>query len=378
MSDDTHFDAVVIGSGHRAVYLPGNHDAEVWWNPDIQRTLSDAGLVDAFALSHAVRYASAPAHVIYMRTRQPVRRRQHDPRLHRSAGHPAGRSHRDRPDAPAGRISRNLDLGDVGRVYPLVTVPDWIAGRIFYDLYDLLARIATRLLLPLLLGYAAYRLVASGLAVASEGSERFSVWDSYRTLPGVQTLFAEIAWDALLLVTVFILFFLASRRVAVQTVSAVTSRMPGEPANAFGLGSPVERIRHLLASDEHPPMHGDLTGREIRVFVSGHTHAPALSRLVRGDGEDAIVVNSGCWLRQMRPVAAHFGGPPVFVSRFVHTHVRVALDGGRIRVELREHPKPASSHLPLAERLAILGRVPEQPASGAAPRLIASATVAVE
>lgn len=108
-----------------------------------------------------------------------------------------------------------------------------------------------------------------------------------------------------------------------------------------------------------------------------HTHAPALSRLVRGDGEDAIVVDSGCWLRQMRPVAAHFGGPPVFVSRFVHTHVRVALDGGRIRVELREHPKPASSHLPLAERLAVLGRAPEQPEQGAALRVTAVETVEI-
>jgi UDP-2,3-diacylglucosamine pyrophosphatase LpxH len=32
--------------GHRVVYLVGNHDAEVWWNPQIQRSLHEAGLVD--------------------------------------------------------------------------------------------------------------------------------------------------------------------------------------------------------------------------------------------------------------------------------------------------------------------------------------------
>jgi UDP-2,3-diacylglucosamine pyrophosphatase LpxH len=27
------------GEGKRVIYLPGNHDAEVWWNPGIQDTL---------------------------------------------------------------------------------------------------------------------------------------------------------------------------------------------------------------------------------------------------------------------------------------------------------------------------------------------------
>ncbi len=27
------------GEGKRVVYLPGNHDAETWWNPEIQETL---------------------------------------------------------------------------------------------------------------------------------------------------------------------------------------------------------------------------------------------------------------------------------------------------------------------------------------------------
>ena len=40
---------------HRVVYLMGNHDAEVWWNEDVQRLLVEAGVVDEFALSHAAR-----------------------------------------------------------------------------------------------------------------------------------------------------------------------------------------------------------------------------------------------------------------------------------------------------------------------------------
>src|SRR3712207_6008169 len=33
----------------RVIYLPGNHDAESFWNPRIQETLQEWGLVDEFA-----------------------------------------------------------------------------------------------------------------------------------------------------------------------------------------------------------------------------------------------------------------------------------------------------------------------------------------
>src|SRR5215217_4401966 len=35
--------------GKRVIYLPGNHDAEAFWNPQIQETLRERGLVDEFA-----------------------------------------------------------------------------------------------------------------------------------------------------------------------------------------------------------------------------------------------------------------------------------------------------------------------------------------
>src|SRR5918999_605946 len=37
------------GEDHRIIYLPGNHDAEVWWNPGVQKTLREERLVDEFA-----------------------------------------------------------------------------------------------------------------------------------------------------------------------------------------------------------------------------------------------------------------------------------------------------------------------------------------
>src|SRR5919199_1326591 len=35
--------------GKRVIYLPGNHDAESFWNPEIQKTLRERGVVDEFA-----------------------------------------------------------------------------------------------------------------------------------------------------------------------------------------------------------------------------------------------------------------------------------------------------------------------------------------
>ena len=37
------------GEGRRVIYLPGNHDAESFWNQEIQETLREEGMVDEFA-----------------------------------------------------------------------------------------------------------------------------------------------------------------------------------------------------------------------------------------------------------------------------------------------------------------------------------------
>ena len=62
-------------------------------------------------------------------------------------------------------------------------------------------------------------------------------------------------------------------------------------------------IRQLLADDRPAPMAGTSSRLEIAVFVSGHTHAPAMSELARADGRRTAIVNTGCWLRQLQAVA---------------------------------------------------------------------------
>jgi hypothetical protein len=108
-------------------------------------------------------------------------------------------------------------------------------------------------------------------------------------------------------------------------------------------------------------MAGAVPPRGIAVFVSGHTHAPAISTLTRPDGTQTVIVNTGCWLRQLQPVEAWLGVPPVWVPAFVLSHVRVRSGQDGVMVELWEHPKPAERRLPWIERVAIAGKMPPQP-----------------
>jgi hypothetical protein len=95
----------------------------------------------------------------------------------------------------------------------------------------------------------------------------------------------------------------------------------------------------------------------------------------RPDDRRAVMVNSGCWLRQLQPLSPRLKGPPVFVSKFVLTHVRLFVQGAQLHVELWEQPKPAQQRLSRIERLLSWRRRPPQPPPGSKPRVRASATV---
>jgi hypothetical protein len=103
--------------------------------------------------------------------------------------------------------------------------------------------------------------------------------------------------------------------------------------------------------------------------------AAARPRIHRPTGQQGAIVNSGCWLRQLQHLPALLGVPPVFVSRFVQTHVRVYRDNQTTQVELWEHPRPVQQRLRFAERLAVAGRLPAEPASRASPRVRARTSV---
>jgi hypothetical protein len=224
--------------------------------------------------------------------------------------------------------------------------------------------------LPLLVAYAVYRIAAYSLAVAQGDPAR--LFGGSGELPRVHQLFIDIALFGLVILFIFAIFFLVIRHAVRRTLATVSPR--GKPRYSPAEAS-LEKIREVLSGETKPPMDPAVDPTTIDVFVSGHTHLPSFSEVERPDGRRAAVVNSGCWLRQLQPVSPHLKGPPVFVSKFVLTYVRVFAHDAQLRVELWEQPKPAAQSLTRLERLLSWGRRPPQPPAGSKPRVQASATL---
>ena len=351
------------GQSRRVFYLPGNHDAEAWWNDEIRAELCRQGLVHEFTLSYAAAFRSEPDRIIYCEHGN-----QFDPAN-------AKRDYADPLDTPLGdhvvtditpRLASTeavggLHLRDVDRIFPLTTIPDWASGRLFYEIAVQTVR---WLLVPLLIAYVAYEVIA--WALGAEGA---------LDLPGFgvrRILWFEVGVDVAFLILISGLFLVAVRRTVTGAGPLVHMHLAGSDRET--VDATVKEIRDRLERGDPPPLGRDLRG-DICVFVSGHTHAPSLTEFNSGSGPSGAVINSGCWLRQLQPIAAHLGAPPVYVGRFVQTHVRLSRSSEGIEVELWEHPRPSPQRLRAVERLAIAGRLPREQGVDRSPRVRARTTV---
>jgi uncharacterized membrane protein len=207
------------------------------------------------------------------------------------------------PRLPGGMTLTTLHLSEVDRIFPLTKLPEWAAGRLFYDL----VRQSLRwLLVPLIVAYTAYELI------------KYAIGDTGESLLDVAI---DLGYDLVVLVVVFGLFVLALRGMANQAIRGAARRFRDDD-DAERLDPAVDEILRRLESGQSPPLGDDLRG-EIAVFASGHTHAPSLVEFDTPTGSHGAAVNSGCWLRQAHPVPAHLNAPAVFVPRFVLTYARV-------------------------------------------------------
>ena len=358
-------------AGKRVIYLPGNHDAESFWNPEIQETLRERGLVDEFAYYYlASMEAGGERRVVYCEhgnQLDPANTVEdyHD-RLDTPLGHHVVMDFTRRV-APLGKISGGLDLAEIKMVYPLVAIPRWIASRYFYDF---VGKVITYLLLPLLVTYGVYRVSSYFLAISRGDPAR--IFGSFQELPQIHRLFVDLVVFGLIILLIFAIFFLVMRHAVRRTLATVS---PGGRPRYSPAEASQEKIRAIMKNEKGPPMDPSLDPTTIDVFVSGHTHLPSLAEVGRADGRRAVMVNSGCFLRQLQPVSPHLKGPPVFMSKFVLTHVRVFVQEGALRAELWKQPKPAKQKLTRIERLLSWGRRPQGPPLDSKPHVQASATV---
>jgi UDP-2,3-diacylglucosamine pyrophosphatase LpxH len=350
--------------GRRVVYVVGNHDAEAWWNPRIRRLLGEAGLVDVFGLSYSASFASLPEQIVYCEHGN-----QFDPAnviadYANPLDTPVGAhvvTEMIRPLGSGAAGTRGFDPRQVRHVFPVAAHPgpaEWIAGRIFYQFLGQVLRWLLLLLAFVVVAYVVYEGLADDAWALASGGPR-----------ALRSVLIEAAYGVAVLAFALVVVFLISRRTTMDVITTLASRFPWLAPGSERSREEVA-IRRLLDEGRPPPMAGDMSSLELAVFVSGHTHAPAMSELARADGSRTVIVNTGCWLRQLQPVSAWLGGPPVFVPAYVHSHVRVRWTPGGVSVELWDHPRPAERQLPWIERVAIAGRMPRQPAA-AERRLLA-------
>src|SRR3712207_720553 len=207
--------------GKRVIYLPGNHDAESFWNPGIQKTLQERGLVDEFAYNYLASIeVGGERRVIYCEhgnQLDPANTIEdyHD-RLDTPLGHHVVMDFTRRV-VPIGVVSGGLDLSEIKMVYPLVAIPRWISSRYFYDFAS---KVVTYLLLPLLVAYAVYRLLAYFLTVTR--GDPATTLGNFRELPRVHELFLDIGIFGLVILLIFAVFFLVIRRAIHRTLATVS------------------------------------------------------------------------------------------------------------------------------------------------------------
>src|SRR5829696_5353874 len=328
--------------GKRIIYLPGNHDAEAFWNPRIQETLQRRGLVDEFSYYYlASVQAGGRRRVIYCEHGNQLDATNTVEDYHDGLDTPLGHHvvmDFTRRIAPFGEVSPGLDLAEIKMVYPLVAIPRWVASRYFYNF---IGKVIKFLLIPLLVAYMVYR--AAIYFIALRQGLGFRLIGGYRELPEFHIIFVDMSFYALVILALFAIFFVVLRRALRHTLRKV-SPQASHPHYSPAEDS-VNKVKEILTGNRRPPMKPSLDPTTIDVFVSGHTHLPSLSELKRPNGRRSVLVNSGCFLRQLQPVSPHLKGPPVFVSKFVLTHVRVFAQDGHLRAELWEQPKPARQRL---------------------------------
>src|SRR5262245_61441135 len=273
--------------GRQVVYLAGNHDAEVWWNTPIQRSLQEAGLVDVFALSYSACFQSLPQQLIYCEHGN-----QFDP-ANTLVGYanpldtPVGAhvmTQLVRPIESAAAVTGGLDLREVRYVFPLAAHPGpakWIGGRIFYRFLDRVLRWFLGLLALLVVAYLGYQGLEVALGQASGG------------LRAVRPVLLEAAYGLAVLVFAMVVVFLISRRIAERAVTTLAKRFTWL-APGLEWDREAGSIRQFLAHERPPPLAGAVLPPGIGVFVSGHTHAPAILTLTPPGGTQAGAVTTAC------------------------------------------------------------------------------------
>ena len=346
-------------SGATVVYLVGNHDAAVAWDGEAR------GLVGAAFGVHqmAVRLRVA-VQVAGGRELRVVAEHGHG----LSSGTPAGADPFDPVasavvEAPAdvliaevvkrlgaaGERYPDLALGQIDSVRPAAMMPWWIVSNFFYRFVE---RALRRSALPAL-GILAVLLVPAlvlGLYLS----------DSLRDLLDFSG--RALRWGTA---------FLALELPLVALLTTFLGRSLERAGDAYGVPSPHKARAKQAVRQARAPSVLTRLDPDAHVLLVGHSHQPILAT----DPDGRVVVDAGCWVRNLIAVRAWLGLPPVFAPDYTCSWAELAPTPTSTQVTLWQRRLAIPTHPTLLQRL--VAHHPLPPRTATPPTVVACASASL-
>jgi hypothetical protein len=250
----------------------------------------------------------------------------------------------------AGERYPDLALGQLDSVRPATMMPWWIVSNFFYRFAG---RALRRAALPALGILAVLLVPALALGLYLSDSLRDLLDFSGRAL----------RWGAV---------FLALELPLVALLSTFLGRSLERAGDAYGVPSPHKAEAKQAARQARAPSVLTRRDPDARVLLVGHSHQPMLAKAADG----RVVVDAGCWVRNLVAVRAWFGLPPVFTPDDTCSWAELwsLPDSPQVQVTLWQRRLAITTRPDPLQRL--VAHRPLPPRTATPPRAIAEATVA--
>lgn len=317
----------------RVVYIPGNHDRDALFDPQLAAQLEELGLELAREPLLTAELRGAPgfrACCEHGHMDDPYNRYLYSPT---PAERPFG-EHVVRlfinPLKEVKTLPGESWLRDVDNVNPVSAKPWWLCSKYFYHETGWWLK-ALAVPCALLFGLTKIGLLLLVLARLGVDFSRFGLPHPPRYV--LFLLLGFLAVDAVALAGLGLAWLV--RRDAAATL------------RRWGYGSLEEALARQRAAAATAATE-KLRACAARLYVSGHTHEEFLQPLPGG----RAWANTGTWMKRMTRVRAWAHLPPVFAGCYLLTYLKLTAENGVAHAELRARGRDFTLRLTFLERLA--------------------------
>lgn len=336
---------------NKVIYLIGNHDQEMYWNKDIQRTLTEYGIT--ITGKENLTYTHTFKHNTNTFTVYAEHGNQFDPQnsfVDWNSKNETPLGHHLITDFAnkVGRLEKESGrewLHDTANVRPLELLPVWFMSNYFYEELN---RILKLIAVPILLGFIITRLLPIYFLLQLFNIKFFKL--SILPKPLLITLLVIIGID----ITLIILFI----------VFSIIKRDVFKTLRRYGITKydEIMRKRHSYYTAIAKQV---LEGKKITIqpqetidfFLHGHTHEAEMKKMaVNAERKEKGHANTGSWHKGITKAPTMFGFPPVFVPKYELTYIKIFQRESQIVAQQWMFGKRYALELTPLQKLATFGK----------------------